>query len=204
MMRKAFLFSLVVIVLAPAFAEAQRFEITPFAGYRFGGGFDDFDFGDNFDFEDTDSLGVVLSFGVSEGAFVELLYSTQETGLQEEAGFFGDRTLFDVTVDYWHVGGLYQWNIGQMKPFVVATVGITEFDPRPEALSSETRFSMGIGGGIKLMLGDHFGFRFEGRGFTTFVDSEDEIFCDPSRCYGYTDTTFLWQVEARAGIVLAF
>lgn len=204
MYRKALLFSLVLILLGPALATAQRFELTPFVGYRFGGGLDDFDFGDDFDFEDTDSLGVVLSFAINQSAFIELLYSIQETGLEEEGGFFGDQPLFDVDIEYWHIGGLYQWNIGQVKPFVVATLGITEFDPGPATLSSETRFSAGLGGGAKFMFGNHFGFRIEGRGFTTFVDNDNDIFCDSQHCYGYRDTTFLWQLEARAGVVLAF
>ena len=203
--RQVFLTLLFVLVATSVASGQSKFEITPFAGYRLGGELDDLDFGDTFDFEDTDSLGLVLDFAVAPNAYIEILYSGQETELEVDTGlFFGDEPLFDIDVDYWHIGGLYQWEIGQVIPFVVASVGITELDPQPSGLDSETAFSMGIGGGVKLMFGDNFGLRLEGRGFTTFVDSDQETFCGDFNCYGYRDTDFLWQFEARTGLVLAF
>ena len=68
----------------PGVAFAQRFEVTPFAGYRFGGEIENSDFEeDRFDFEDNDSQGLILDVAVNENLFVEVLVSAQETTLQE-------------------------------------------------------------------------------------------------------------------------
>ncbi len=205
MLRRVLTLVLVAVAL-PAVAAAQRFEVTPFVGYRIGGGLQDFDFEqDSFDFQDTESLGVALSIALREGVFLEILYSGQETTLEDESGFQGDQPLFDLDVDYWHIGGLYEFDTGQaFKPFVVGTLGVTEFDPQPAGISGETRFSIGIGGGAKMMFGENVGFRFEGRGFTTFVNSNTQVFCDPFRCYGYSSGTYMWQFEGRVGLILAF
>ena len=202
--RKLLLSFSVLSVMLPVMAHAQRIEITPFVGYRLGGSLNDLDIEESFDFEDNDSQGIILDIAVAPNAFVEILYSTQETKLEEGGTLFLDNPLFDIDVDYWHVGGLYQFEYGRMKPFVVATLGITELDPQPRDLDSETKFSMGIGGGVKLMLAERLALRLEGRGFSTLVDTGEEVFCNPHACYGYDSATFLWQFEARAGVVLAF
>ncbi len=61
------------------------------------------------------------------------------------------------------------------------------------------RFSVGFGGGVKLMFGEHFGLRFEVRGFGTDINSDD----DHCHCHGDDDGD-LWQAEGRVGLVLAF
>ena len=192
--------------LSPQALLAQsNFELSPFIGYRLGGELDNFDVNETFDFDESDSYGVVLDFRVAPGAYVEVLFSSQETELEQDSGlFFGDLPLFEIDVDYWHVGGLYQWELGQVIPYVVGTAGITELDPQVPGLSSETRPSIGFGGGVKIMFGDHFGVRLEGRGFTTFIDSDSETFCNNFGCYGFRDTDYLWQFEARGGLVFAF
>ena len=205
MLRKALTVALPMMLL-PGLAFAQRFEVTPFAGYRFEGEIESRDFDeDRFDFEDNDSQGLILDIAVNESAFVEIYASAQETTLQDDRGFFGDQPLFEIDINYWHIGGLYQFEIGEgVKPFVVATLGVTELKPQAAGLSGESFFSVGVGGGVKLMLGRNVGFRFEARGFTTVLDAADDLFCDHSRCYIYDDGTYLWQFEGSAGLILAF
>ena len=207
MLRKA-LTVVLPMMLLPGLAFAQRFELTPFAGYRFGGEIENPDFELNeerFDFEDNDSQGLILDVAVNERLFVELLFSAQETILQDDRGFFGDQPLFEIDVTYLHIGALYQWEIREgVKPFVVGTLGVTDFEPQVGDLSGESFFSVGIGGGIKLMLAKNVGFRFEARGYSTILDADDELFCDPHHCYSYDDGTYLWQFAASAGLILAF
>ena len=199
---------LAALLFAPALQAQTNFEISPFLGYRLGGELDDLDFGDSFDFEDTDSYGVTLDFRVSRNTFIEVFYSSQETELELDTGlFFGDEDLFDIDIEYIHAGAMFQWELGQIIPFAVVTGGITQLDPAPAGLDSETRPSLGLGGGVKAMFGDHFGIRLEGRGIGTFIDSDNDSFCRRERrgrCYGYDDSETLWQFEARAGLVFAF
>lgn len=212
MIRSTFTLS---IVLSAAFALAlpcvgtgQNLEITPFASYRIGGSLNDFAFGQRLNFEDSASFGIAVDIPLGERMFVELMFSHQETKLEFGSFFHAPlQERVEVDIDYWHAGWGWQWNLGnegRIKPFVIASLGLTELDPQSLGESAESKFSTSGGGGVKLMLNDHVGLRFEVRGFTTFVDSDDEIFCGSSNCFRYSDASILWQVEHRVGLTLAF
>src|SRR5512133_541272 len=72
---------------APASAEAPRFELTPFAGARTGGGFDVGDLSGTGSSDESVDLGSGSGFGIDLGlyrddeSFYELLYSTQSSAL---------------------------------------------------------------------------------------------------------------------------
>ena len=204
-MRRTMLMTMLVLSLATSGAlMAQNLEITPFVGYRLGGGLDAPDIQESFDFSDSESYGVAVDIPLGVDDYIEIFYSTQATRLEDSSGFLDGEPLFDIDIDYWHIGGLHQWNNGDIDTFLVATVGVTEFNPGPQEINSESRFSLGLGGGAKVMFGERVGLRFEGRGFTTFIDTNSEVFCDPFRCYSFASATVLWQFEARIGLVLAF
>ena len=192
------------LCLAPS-AQAQKLEITPFVGYQFGGAFEDrFDF-DNDDFDDLDleeseNFGLILDVALNQNVQLEFLYSRQETSFEPDSVF--GRNAIDLEVDYLHVGALYQWVPGQFRPYVVASAGATRFSP--EVLDRETRPSVSVGGGVKLFLGDHIGFRFEGRMYSTWIDDDDEVFCDDRYCFTYEDNVFLFQWDVKAGLIIAF
>jgi len=209
---------LMLITLLPAAAWAQKFEISPFAGLRYGGEFgdewDDFYWAD-LEVDDGPSYGLTLGFSVTKAVQVELMWSRQSTELVETAGLFeGEVELFDLDVDYYHVAVLYQWTPGHVRPFVVASLGATAFHPEPWDLDDETRFSSSFGGGVKVMVGENFGLRLEGRFFSTFVDEDEDAFCDCGcsscghcDCHGHRrhwDDDYLFQGEVRAGLIFAF
>lgn len=195
-------------LLAASPAAAQKFEITPFYGYQFGGDFEDRfdsdDFGD-VDVDEGETYGLFLNFalanfGAGEGGQIELMYNRQDTELQ--AGrLFGPR-LLDLELEYWHLGFLYQWAPGQVRPYLVVSLGATSLDPG--GAPSETRFSWSLGGGLKLMFNDHLGLRFDGRFYSTVVDEDDAVFCDPFGCFSHDNSTFLTQFDVKGGIIFAF
>ena len=204
---------LLVLLIAgiplPAMAQAQkepRVEVTPFAGLRFWGEFDDnrhccFDDPD-FEADDGESFGLILDVAVSRHVLVELLWSTQDTQLLENGDFFGGGSIYDLDIDYFHVGAVYQWVPGQVRPFVVVSAGATVFNPDDPYNDSETRFSMGFGGGVKIMPSRNFGLRLEARLFSTVIDDEDE-YCHFDYCYR-EEGEYFFQGEILAGVVLAF
>lgn len=202
MPQRALLASLFLFLLLPALAVAQKVELTPFVGYRFGGQIDEnanFLGREDFDVDDGKSAGLILGFAVTRGLQVELIWSHQATRLFRDRGLFDPGAeLFDIDLDYYHAGVAYQWTLGQVRPFVGASVGATELDPEEPGLSSATRFSIGIGGGVKLMFTHNLGLRFEGRLLATDLVDDDE-FCR-RRCRN-DDLT---QGELRGGLVLAF
>ena len=88
---------------------------------------------------------------------------------------------------------------------LTGSVGVTHFDPNSSNLGSETRFSIGLGGGVELAASERVGIRLEGRGFATFLDSEGAVFCDSSSgCVVFVASDILWQFEVGAGVSFKF
>jgi hypothetical protein len=71
-------------------------------------------------------------------------------------------------------------------------------------MDSDTNFSLGIVGGVKLFLTKNIGLRLEARGFATQVSSDSAAFCNNGGCRIFYDGDFFWQVTANAGLVVAF
>lgn len=201
--------SVILLLLAPGAALAQgRFEITPTVSYNFGGTIDAseselFDF--DLEADDSEAFGVTFDIPVASWAQIELLASRQSTQLQFDRGLFGNNTgIADFNVSYYHVGGLFSFGGGQIHPFVVVSLGVTELDPDVAGASSETRFSGSFGGGVKIFFNEHIGLRLEGRGFwTTLDDYGDDYYYDDYYCNcGYSNN--FSQGQASAGLIFAF
>ena len=200
---------LLLATLAAGAAGAQtKFEITPTAGLRFGGNFETDGcciFDTDLEVDDGSSLGVTFDIALNQHLQVEILLGRQDTTLiDNHGGFAGNEIdLFDLDVDYYHAGLLYQWLPGQIRPFIVMTLGATLFSPVPSDLDDEYRFSVSLGGGLKIMATENIGFRLEGRFYSTVIEARDE-FCDFSYCYYSDDGQYMVQGELRAGLIFAF
>jgi hypothetical protein len=151
--------------------------------------------------------GLVLNGKVQPNTQWEVLYARQNTDV-DTSGFFDDDPVFDVTVDYFHIGGTYLMAGNNIRPFIALTVGVSEFDPEPAELASERFFSASIGGGWQLNAARRVGLRLEARAFTTFVESDSNIFCQggggSGACLFAVDADTLTQWEVRAGLVVRF
>jgi opacity protein-like surface antigen len=193
--------------MAMAFpARAAEFEVTPFAGYTMGGEFTNATTGNAFSFDETSSYGIMLDFrqaGDSD-SWIEVYLSRQQTKLKAEQGqFFGNPSL-DVNVEYYHIGGTYGQATGKVRPFVVGTFGATHMVPKQEGLDSETKFSLSLGGGVKLYLTEHVGIRLDARWFGTLFNGSGGVFCSNGACLVTVQGDVLSQYTANAGIILAF
>lgn len=151
---------------APIFAQygydSHRFEISPFAGYQFGGKLS-VQTG-TLSVKDAMNYGVALDFYIRSGVQVELAYIRQESELRRKDVLTGITSpLFDMAVEYYQIGSLYEIRPGRVRPYALITVGLTHFNPKPKDSSSEWRFSFGFGGGVKAFVTERIGFRFQGR-----------------------------------------
>ncbi|KAB2951322.1 MAG: porin family protein [Thermoanaerobaculia bacterium] len=210
-MRRIALAALTVALLAPAAASAQgayRFELTPQVGYRWGGEIS----GDSTELFDADlkidegeAFGLTLDIPLSRNLQLELLASQQQTQFTFDEGLFGGTfDVADVDVNYYHVGLLFQGGSGEINPFFVASAGITRLDPDVPGADTEDRFSLSLGGGVKVFFNEHVGMRFEGRGFFTVIDDYDSG-CYDHGCYDYyEDGETLAQGQASAGLIFAW
>ncbi len=194
-------------LLAPASAQADgTLELTPFAGYRFGGGFTDNATGVDLDVDGRESFGLILGLRSTPEARYELFYSFQKTEL-ESGGLGGKTPLFDLEIHYLQIGGAYLFPGKRVSPFVSGGFGLTFFSPDRPGSGSETNFSLSLGIGADIPVAKRVGLRVEGRGFLTILPDRTEIFCVSSgggACDVRVQGDVLGQIELLAGITFGF
>jgi outer membrane protein with beta-barrel domain len=200
---RTILLAVLLLIPATALAQSHRFEVTPFAGYRFDGEF-------NVDSNFLDERNVRVDEGAMGGVFfdvplnpnwqLEFLANRQNSQFIVDAGLFTpEQVLGDVTIDMVTAGFLYQWGPGQVNGFVSGGLGLARVDPKFQQASAENRFSGNLGGGVKVFFAENVGLRFEGRGYwvdleTGFEDRGDRFQSDEG----------LFQGEASIGLILSW
>jgi hypothetical protein len=184
---------------------SNRFEITPFATYVFGGSFEvfDFEFGEvDFRINEHSGLGLAFDATISRSFQLELLYFEVDTVLEIDEGLFAEPfTVGDIDVSYYQAGVLWQLPVGQVKPFVVFSGGLARLDLTASGLDSETRPAFTFGGGVKVMFSEHVGLRAEGRVIAIALDGDDDRF---RGCCRNREGDSITQGQVSAGLLFAF
>ena len=159
-------------------AMVQAVEVTPFAGQRYGGSFVDANTGATFQVADANAFGLVFDFDTEPDKQIEVLLSRQNTYLSSNDPLFTGNPLFDLTIDYYHIGGLYMLpDYDRVRPFVSGTFGLTRMEPKRADLTTETRLSLSLGAGAKIFFTKNLGLRFDVRGIYTALNADTAIFC---------------------------
>ena len=135
---------------------------------------------------------------------IELYFSHQATQLKTDSGPFTGSPLFDLDIDYYHLGGTYGVDEGKVRPFVVGTVGVTHMVPQGPGLDALTKFSLSLGVGVKLFATDRVGLRLEGRWFGTLFNGSGSAFCTSGACAINVQGDLFSQFVANAGIFISF
>jgi hypothetical protein len=116
-MRTTHLAALAAMALLAAFfpppAIGGDFEITPFAGYTWGGQFSDSVTGTTLKVDETANYGVMVDIKQDEQRQIELYFSRQATQLKADNGLFTGNPLFDLDIEYYHLGGTYGADSGK-------------------------------------------------------------------------------------------
>ena len=192
---------------AAAKTEPFKIEITPFAGYRMGGSFEEKDGPGSVKLNDSNAVGIILNFEAKPKGQFELLYASQRTDA-DTFGFFANDPKIDMDVDTLQFGGTYLFDGEFTRPFIALTIGATRFDPTLPDSSSESFLSASFGGGIHIWARNRIGIRLEGRMYTTFVNDDSSIFCSSingaGACNIRIDARTLTQWEAHGGLVFRF
>jgi opacity protein-like surface antigen len=180
------------------------FELTSFATLRLGGDFALDDPAEEVDLDDAGAFAFAINLRADETSQYELFYGRQQTRFERGSSLAGQ----DIDVEYLHVGGTAAL-IGEHRliPYMVGGLGVTRFSP---AVNEEdaTRFSLSLGGGVRVPVSPRFSLRFEGRGYLTFIDTDTAFFCRSDeggalcRVRG-SGSTFL-QYELLAGAAFSF
>jgi hypothetical protein len=185
-----------------------RFDFTPQAGYR-----TDISFpiephvqGTNpqLVLDASPSYGFAFGYRIHEDDVVEFRWATQHsTGHFENADlppFGGHLSLNQFHGDFSHeylIEGWAKW----ARPFVMLSAGATHFSA--SSTTSLTRFSFGIGGGMRFYLGNHLGFKVQAEWLPVVMDPTGTVVCG-SGCTIRVGGTTSSQAEATAGPLLRF
>jgi len=193
--------------VALAQEQSFNFEITPYGAYRFGGEFEEATGNIAIEVDDNSSYGLILNAKHSPITQWEILYSHQETSA-DTLGLGLAEPVLDIDLDYLHAGGTYLWDGEHVRPFLSATVGVTQVDVSTAGYDSDSFFSFSLGLGLQVRPSDRLGIRLEARSFGTMLDTDTDLFCQfgPANniCAVRIDGSVLWQLEAIAGIVFRF
>lgn len=188
-----------LLLLLPSAAWAEwGVELTPFAGFRFGGSFEDNAVGTDLEAGESAGFGVIVDVPAARNTQYELFYGFQRTELAP-----GAAPRFDLDVHYLHLGGTYLFPGERARPFVAAGLGLTLFDPQGATRDFETRFSVSLGGGVKIPFSERVGLRLEARGFVTVLPESTQIFCVSSggaACDIRVQGDVFGQVQLLAGV----
>jgi opacity protein-like surface antigen len=176
-MKKIFRISVValltIFMIVPVITFAQgKVEISPFAGYMFGGSLNFYE--GKLKADNNLNYGVAVDFKLAEDTQIELMWTQMGTTAQFEpySGYydFYDIKPFDMNVGYIQIGGVREMNLDQIRPFGVFTLGTTYFIPKdvtyindePVDVESQWKFSMTLGAGAKIWFTDRVGIRLQG------------------------------------------
>ena len=195
----------------------KRFELTPIAGWQWGGslstssGTSLFGAGD-LRLKDSFAWGGVLSFLATGGSALELSYLQQATDLEFDPAAGGVTTpLGGIDVHYVQIGGRQEFGRGgPFRPFISGSLGIGIFDPQPidpnANLDSDTRFSWSVGGGAKYMFASgRAGLRTDLKLWVTpFPSGDYGVWCGYYSCTVAEGTEWVTQGQITGGLVLAF
>jgi hypothetical protein len=175
------LFTLFAIILfLPFFVNAQRVEITPFAGYVFGGNM--YSDGGDVHFNGNAWYGGMISIAVSRVVDVDLLYNRQDTKAQVNSNYnysYIQSGEIPLSINYMHIGFTKNFRVNPtVSPFLGFNMGACLFYPK-ETYTEAWFFSMGLNGGAKVYFSNRFGIRLQaqlmlpiqGAGFVMFAGS---------------------------------
>ncbi|MCF6211436.1 MAG: outer membrane beta-barrel protein [Gammaproteobacteria bacterium] len=199
-------FGVLLVLCAPVLAAQERFTITPFTGWVFGGTANTRD--GRLRIKETANYGVNVDipYRGSHTTNMRFSFSTYDTTVEEKMDLSGvSSDLFDMRVDHYQLGGTKVINEGRIQTYGMGTLGVTHFSPRDSSYSSETRFSMHFGLGMDVMLSKHLGLNLQGRLLLPFNYYSGSLFCGSSGCnLAVSGTSSLMQADITAGLVMRF
>jgi hypothetical protein len=153
------------------------------------------------------SYGGVLDILVRRGAYAEISYTRQSTGLDLRQSD-GTHANYDLTVQYLQIGGLLEFrtpSVDWLRPTFGGTIGATIYSADDQGFKyTEGHLSLIFEGGAKIRISDHFGLRARARLFGTFLTDDSALLCVAGACaFAYTGTVMI-QGELGGGAYVAF
>ena len=132
-----------------------QFEVTPFIGMRLGGDVKLNDSSRKLDVDDAGTFALAFNLRIDDVSQYELFFGHQSTSLERDP-LLGK---LDIDIDYLHIGGTVEApmeNQSESSLISWVDVGATRFNPDAAEASDKTKFSLSLGGGVKVPFNDRF------------------------------------------------
>jgi len=212
----AFVLALIcaLIVPAPAGAETfeiQGFEVTPLIGARLGGTFDVQLAGvpARASLNDAVSYGVAAGIRFDDFSLIEFHWTRAKSELNLKPADLVVNPLAapiaDVTLNQFHGDFTREFpleEVSSLRPFIMASVGATHLSSSSNGV---TRFSFGIGSGLKIYLKSKLGIRVQAQWLPIWVEPEVSSFaCGFGGCVAVLSGRLTQQFEFCAGPIFRF
>jgi len=183
-------------------------EFNPYAGYLFGGNFGDtqVDFTPYRLAVDDDAIyGGRLGFNFNSLLELEFEYGYDKTSLilDSDSSFVPPQFIGDLTLQYYMGWGTFNFGHGRLVPYFTIGSGVANLKPSISGVEtvSDTRYTAGIGGGIKYFFDPHFALRFDGRAYSTYLGTST-VLCGP---YTFCEVSnWLTNGGFNGGFIVAF
>ena len=207
--------TLLFIVLSPALSAPQqpepkplRFDFTPFIGYRSSMSFpvEPHVTGTNPSvvLDASPSYGVSFGVRLEEDGLVEIRWARQDSYVHsQDVNLVVPRQR--VILDQFHGDFSREYIVDEWgpwaRPFVLLSVGGTHVSSSTDI--NFTRFSFGIGGGVRFYPSRHLGFKIQAEWVPVLVDPQAAFICGAG-CIVHVGGTVSSQGEVFVGPVLRF
>jgi len=184
--RSPSLMAVILLILGPSLATAQGATLTPYGGYRLGGGLGIRE-GD-LKLDESPFFGVQLDARTRPDATGSLFVDYQPTTLRLKESGSPAEQVFDLNVWYFQLGGLLEFPQGQgAVPFMVASLGMSWFDPTSGSQNAESEYGfagiLGVGAKIPFPAGGS-GLRLQARVLANIINGRSDLWCGGGRgCY---------------------
>lgn len=200
--------ALILLCASPALAQ-HRFELQPFVGYKWGGSLHlapNIQTIGEVNFKSSVNYGFSATYYGLPNWGLEFMWNRQPT---KAVGTLNNGTTFpkqiSLNLDEYHGNVLITLadDDKKFKPFILAGMGATIGSG---AGNSTTKFSFGVGGGIKYFFSEHLGVRTQMRWSPTYMYSTSgDVYCDWwGFCWTVSDQHYLHQFDVTTGLIFRF
>jgi hypothetical protein len=191
-------------------ASAQVFELTPLFGYRMGGTIQVKNEGESTSIKarlkDGFAYGFSAGYRFDEESVIEFRWARQHSRLGLPDAASPDVVLpIDTTIDQFHCDFTheYQWDdYPSIRPYVLGGAGATRIGLPGESF---TRFSFGLGGGVKISIHPRVRWRVQAEWLPIWIEPEARgLTCRGGVCAVFLSGTLTHQFEVTFGPVFHF
>ncbi|MBQ1783441.1 MAG: outer membrane beta-barrel protein [Gammaproteobacteria bacterium] len=199
--------ALVLLVLLPVAvlaAEPPRydFELAALAGQTVGGDVDPLTDSVSTSVSDDGAYAVILNMreGLKKAALLQ--YELFVGQLENQVQLTGDvDEEYNLRARYLHFGGTYEFSDADFRPYIAASIGMTNL--KAEGNSDHNDWSLSFGAGLKWYPTRWLGLRLDARGFGTLYDANTAIICGEG-CVAGIHGDLWWQSMVSGGLSIRF